>query len=61
MANTEHAEIPVTKKRSSQCQCCASPLGDVIKIQGTERVICGQCLGFIARWWIELGEMEKTI
>lgn len=47
------------KRRSHQCQCCASQLGEEIRVEGTERVICPSCLGFIARWWIELGNLER--
>lgn len=49
------------KKISHQCQCCASPLGDLIRVENTERVICTSCLGFIARWWIELGNLDRTV
>ena len=41
------------------CQCCSSPLGVFVRVEGTERIICERCLGFIARWWIEMGEVEK--
>ena len=47
------------KRRSHQCQCCASQLGEHISMEGTERVICPSCLGFVARWWIELGQVEQ--
>lgn len=43
----------------TQCQCCASPLGNRVCLDGTERIVCDKCLGFIARWWIELGEADK--
>lgn len=49
------------KRRSAQCQCCASPLGEPIRVENTERVICPTCLGFIARWWIELGNLDRTV
>ncbi len=37
-----------------QCECCSSCLGDKIKLEHTERIICDDCLGFMARWLIEL-------
>jgi len=55
-------EMDITPQKPSipeqvmHCQCCASPLADLIRIEHTERVICTQCLGFIARWWLELGQ-----
>lgn len=39
---------------NTQCQCCASPLGERIRIEATERIVCLRCLGFIAGWLIEL-------
>lgn len=47
-----------TRKRSSQCECCASPLGDEIKLHHTTRIVCLRCLGFMARWLIELEREE---
>jgi hypothetical protein len=50
----EVARMRKAKKTEGQCQCCASPLGDTIKLKHTERVICSDCLGFMARWLVEL-------
>ena len=47
------------KRRSTQCQCCSSPLGELVQVEGTERMICRGCMGFIAMWWIELGNLER--
>ena len=41
------------------CPICAAPLGNRVCLDGTERIVCDKCLGFIARWWIELGEADK--
>lgn len=42
------------KRRDCQCECCASSLGKELHMEHTRRVICDQCLGFVARWVIEL-------
>ena len=47
-------------KEKSQCQCCSSPLGEPITMDGTTRIICPNCLGFVARWWVELGQASKA-
>ena len=57
------SEAPLAAPKCSarpQCQCCASPLGEPIRMDGTERIICTSCLGFIARWWVELGQTSKA-
>jgi hypothetical protein len=40
------------------CQCCASPLGEKAEWKGTTRLICAKCLGFWARWMMELNNAE---
>ena len=29
-------------------------------MDGTKRIVCQSCLGFIARWWVELGQASKA-
>lgn len=29
-------------------------------MDGTKRIVCQNCLGFIARWWVELGQVSKA-
>lgn len=29
-------------------------------MDGTTRIVCQSCLGFIARWWVELGQTSKA-
>lgn len=43
---------------STQCDCCASQLAKPLRLGKTRRDICDDCLGFMARWWIELGIWE---
>lgn len=50
--------IPIPKP--VQCECCASQLAETIELDGTKRDICNNCLGFMARWLIELeGKKEE--
>lgn len=50
---------PATAARSSnQCECCSSQLAKPLRLGKTRRDICDDCLGFMARWWIELGIWE---
>lgn len=41
-----------------QCECCSSQLAKPLRLGKTRRDICDDCLGFMARWWIELGIWE---
>lgn len=59
-AQCSAAPAPTKEKTSGQCECCSSPLGDLIKLQGTKRIICLRCLGFLARWVIELEEQQNA-
>jgi hypothetical protein len=45
---------------SSQCTCCASPLGEVIRCKHTERVVCLRCFGFLAAWLLELEQPPRV-
>jgi hypothetical protein len=52
---SEAQSTPVpAKRRSNQCECCSSQLGDLVRVEGTTRVICNECLGFLFRWLLEL-------
>lgn len=51
---------PARKRDDRQCQCCASPLGEPIQLEHTKRILCTQCLGFMARWIIELEQGNKV-
>jgi hypothetical protein len=31
-----------------------------MSMDGTRRIVCQSCLGFIARWWVELGQASKA-
>jgi len=58
--STETKPNPPPIKRSSQCDCCASQLGKELRLEHTKRVICDECLGFLARWIIELNENPQS-
>lgn len=45
----------------TQCQCCASPLGEKITWRKTQRNVCNGCLGFIARWIAEVNEGAPVV
>ena len=44
---------------ATQCQCCASQLGETVAVNGVVRVVCNNCLGFMARWLIEMENAER--
>ena len=48
------APIGSATPRSGQCECCSSPLGEAVTVDGVAKIICDKCLGFIARWLIEM-------
>ena len=37
-----------------QCECCSSALGESVTVDGVTKIICDKCLGFIARWLIQM-------
>jgi len=48
-------------QKVEQCECCASPLGTPIQVEHTTRIMCDKCLGFIARWLVELDPPNKEV
>lgn len=38
---------------ANQCGFCASPLGAPVTLWGVQKVVCNNCLVFLARWQAE--------
>jgi len=47
--------------RIGQCECCASPLGEAVTVDGVTKIVCDKCLGFIARWLIEMEQQNAEV
>ena len=47
-------------KETGRCERCNSPSGKITTVEGVSHIVCNECLGFMARWFLEQEEKRRV-